>query len=55
MKVYESSIQLKRQYKRLPQIKITNKKLLRAGFQVGKEYKIIYQSGKIILEIISSN
>ncbi len=52
MKVYESSIPNRRDFKKVPQIKIKNYNLVKAGFNIGKEFKIIYTSNKIILEII---
>ncbi len=52
MKVYESSIPNKQDYKKVPQIKIKNYKLVKAGFNIGKEFKVIYTSNKIVLEII---
>ncbi|MBI5662341.1 MAG: hypothetical protein HZC46_09360 [Ignavibacterium album] len=55
MKVYESSHPTKRDFTKVPQIKIKNKKLFQYGFEVGKEFKIIYQSQKIILEVVNSN
>ncbi|MEW6195614.1 MAG: hypothetical protein AB1521_10715 [Bacteroidota bacterium] len=55
MKVYESSHPTKRDFTKVPQIKIKNKKLFQYGFEVGKEFRIIYQSQKIILEVVNSN
>ncbi|MBI5806757.1 MAG: hypothetical protein AB1695_06635 [Stygiobacter sp.] len=55
MKVYESSHPTKRDFTKVPQIKIKNKKLFQYGFEVGKEFKIIYQSQKIILEVVNSD
>lgn len=55
MKVYESSHPTKRDFTKVPQIKIKNKKLFHYGFEVGKEFRIIYQSQKIILEVVNSN
>ena len=52
MKVYESSHQTKRDFKKVPQIKIKNYKLNEAGFSIGKEYKVIYSLNKITLEIV---
>ena len=52
MKVYESSRPTKRDYSKVPQIKIKNSSLARSGFNIGKEFKITYNQNKIILEII---
>ncbi|MCL5031035.1 MAG: hypothetical protein M1480_18670 [Bacteroidetes bacterium] len=52
MKVYESSYPTKRDYKNVPQIKIKNYKLGKSGFNIGKEFRIVYGQNKIILEII---
>lgn len=54
MKVYRGSIQLKKDYKDVPQIILKNEKLRRAGFEIGTTYNILYLDGKIIMEIISS-
>jgi len=55
MKVYESSHPTKRDFTKVPQIKIKNKKLFQYGFEIGKEFRVIYQSQKIILEVVNSN
>jgi len=55
MKVYESSHPTKRDYKKVPQIKIKNSQLINSGFDIGKEFGIIYQDQKIILEVVNSN
>ena len=55
MKVYEGSHPTKRDYKKVPQIKIKNSQLIRSGFEIGKEFRVIYQNHKIILEIVNSN
>ena len=52
MKVYESSHQTKRDYKKVPQIKIKNSQLSRSGFDVGKEFAVLYQPGKITLVLV---
>ena len=52
MKVYESSHPTKRDYKKVPQIKIKNDDLRRYGFNIGKEYAVIYQPGKITLILV---
>jgi len=52
MKVYESSHQTKRDFTKVPQIKIKNYKLEKSGFAIGKEFKVTYSANKIILEII---
>ena len=49
MKVYESSHQTKKDFKKVPQIKIKNSNLLNAGFEIGKEFRVMYQQNKIIL------
>jgi hypothetical protein len=54
MKVYLSSNPTKRDFKKVPQIKIKNKKLEQYGFTVGTQYKIIYTQNKILLKVISS-
>ncbi len=52
MKVYESSHSTKRDYTKVPQIKIKNQKLEEFGFTVGTEFKIIYTKNKILLKVI---
>jgi len=52
MKVYESSHPTKRDYKKVPQIKIKNDELRRYGFNIGREYAVIYQPGKITLVLV---
>lgn len=54
MKVYKTYIPSKRDYKKVPQIKIANSWLIKAGFYIGAQYKILYQPNKIILEVVSS-
>jgi hypothetical protein len=54
MKVYLSSSPTKRDYTKVPQIKIKNKRLEECGFTVGAQYKIIYNQNKILLKVISS-
>jgi len=49
MKVYESTHQTKKDFKKVPQIKIKNSNLIKSGFGIGKEFRIIYQQNKIIL------
>jgi hypothetical protein len=49
MKVYESSHPTKRDYTKVPQIKIKNQKLEEFGFKVGTEFKVIYTKNKILL------
>lgn len=53
MKVYESTYPSKCSYSKIPQIKIKNKKLNNCGFEIGKEFKVIYQQNKITLIIIA--
>ena len=52
MRVYESSHPTKGDYKRIPQIKIKNDDLRKYGFNIGKEYAVIYQPGKITLLLV---
>ncbi|MGA9294507.1 MAG: hypothetical protein WBV81_18100 [Ignavibacteriaceae bacterium] len=52
MKVYESSHPTKRDYTKVPQIKIKNQKLEEFGFTAGTEFKIIYTKNKILLKVI---
>ncbi len=52
MKVYESSHPTKRDFSKVPQIKIKNYHLVKAGFGIGKEFKVTYSPNKIILEIV---
>ena len=52
MRVYETSYETKRGSKRVPQIKISNEKLNKAGFQIGKKFKITYSRNIIVLKII---
>ena len=54
MKVYESTNQNKRDFKKVPQIKIKNSLLKQAGFLIGEEFKVIYQPGKITLVLIQN-
>lgn len=54
MKVYESSNQTKRDFKKVPQIKIKNSQLKNSGFDIGKEFAVIYQPGKITLLLVDS-
>ena len=53
MKVYKSYNPNKRDSKKVPQIKIKNYFLLNSGFEIGKEFAIIYQPGKIILLLVA--
>ena len=52
MKVYESThpIWQKRDYTKVPQIKIKNQKLEEYGFTLGTEFKVIYTKNKILLQ-----
>ncbi len=52
MKVYESSHPTKRDYTRVPQIKIKNQKLEEYGFKIGTDFKVIYTQNKILLKVI---
>ena len=51
-KVYESSHSTKRDYTKVPQIKIKNQKLEVYGFTAGTEFKVIYTKDKILLKVI---
>ncbi|MGE5846467.1 MAG: hypothetical protein ACM34O_07070 [Ignavibacteria bacterium] len=53
MKVYYGSHPTRRDYKKVPQIKIKNEELRNSGFEVGKEFAILYQPGKITLVLIA--
>jgi len=53
MKVYKSYNPLKRVSKEVPQIKIKNDMLLNSGFEIGKEFAVVYQPGKITLVVIA--
>ena len=53
MKVYESSHPTKRDYKKVPQIKIKNSHLINSGFNIGKEFAVVYQPGKITLILVA--
>jgi len=52
MKVYYSSHPSKRDFKKVPQIKIKNEELSNSGFTIGKEFAVIYQPGKITLVLV---
>jgi len=53
MKVYKSYNPNKRDSREVPQIKIKNDMLHNSGFEIGKEFAIIYQPGKITLVVIA--
>jgi len=53
MKVYEGSHPTKQDYKKVPQIKIKNSQLIRSGFNIGKEFAVVYQPGKITLVLVA--
>ncbi|HSP88091.1 MAG TPA: hypothetical protein VLN45_08150 [Ignavibacteriaceae bacterium] len=53
MKVYKSYNPNKRDSKNVPQIKIKNDMLTNSGFEIGKEFAVIYQPGKITLVVIA--
>jgi hypothetical protein len=56
MKVYESSISKNGvDFKKVPEIKIKNSKLLNSGFEIGKQYSVVYEQGKIILVLVDTN
>jgi len=52
MKVYESSTS--KYFIKIPEIKIKNRKLIKSGFSIGKEFAVTYDKNKIVLEIIQS-
>ena len=54
MKVYKSYNPNKRDSKKVPQIKIKNDFLLNSGFEIGKEFAIIYRPGKITLVLVDN-
>ncbi len=53
MKVYKSYNPNKRDSKEVPQIKIKNDMLLNSGFEIGKEFAVVYQPGKITLVVVA--
>ena len=53
MKVYKSYNPTKRDCKKVPQIKIKNELLVNSGFEIGKEFAVIYQPGKITLILVA--
>jgi len=53
MKVYYGSHPTRRDYKKVPQIKIKNEELRNSGFNIGKEFAVIYQPGKITLVLVT--
>ena len=55
MKVYYGSHPTRRDYKKVPQIKIKNEELRNSGFNIGKEFAVIYQPGKITLVLVARN
>ena len=55
MKVYESTNINKRGLVKVPQLKIKNSNLEKSGFLIGCEYKIIYEYGRIILQLNDDN
>ncbi|WKZ69990.1 MAG: hypothetical protein QY331_01815 [Melioribacteraceae bacterium] len=42
-----------RDYKKVPQIKIKNLQLANVGFEIGREYSVVYQPGKITLVLVA--
>ena len=42
-----------RDHKKVPQIKIKNSQLVNVGFEIGKEYRVIYKPGKITLVLVA--
>ena len=54
MKVYKSYNPQKRNLKEVPQIKIKNDMLLNSGFEIGKEFAVVYQPGKITLVLVAN-
>jgi hypothetical protein len=55
MKVYKSYNPNKRDTKNVPQIKIKNDMLLNSGFQIGREFAVVYQPGKITLVLVGKS
>ena len=53
MKVYKSYNPNKRDSKNVPQIKIKNDMLLNSGFEIGREFAVVYQPGKITLVLVA--
>jgi len=53
MKVYKSYNLNNRDSKEVPQIKIKNDLLLNSGFEIGKEFAVVYQPGKITLVLVA--
>jgi len=53
MKVYKSYNPNKRDSREVPQIKIKNDILTNSGFEIGKEFAVIYQPGKITLVVVA--
>jgi hypothetical protein len=60
MKVYKSYNPIKRDCKKDPQaclsgrqVKIKNELLVNSGFEIGKEFAVIYQPGKITLLLVA--
>jgi hypothetical protein len=53
MKVYKSYNPNKRDSKEVPQVKIKNDLLLNSGFEIGREFAVIYQPGKITLVLVA--
>ena len=49
MKIYEA---YNKKNIAIPEIKIKNQKLVKSGFLIGKQFNIIYEKNKIVLEII---
>ena len=54
MKVYDRFVPCSRGGVLRPQIKISNKKLIKSGFDIGERYDIIYEKGKIIIQLKST-
>lgn len=42
-----------RDHKKVPQIKIKNSQLANSGFEIGNEYSVVYQPGKITLVLVA--
>lgn len=51
MKVYESTIANKRDFKKVPQIKIKNSRLEKSGFIIGSEFNVTYENERIVLQL----
>ena len=53
MKVYEATTG--KSYRKVPEIKIKNRRLLHSGFPIGKKFSINYEKDRIILNLIQKD